>query len=307
VRLACAVLVLAGCGRIAFDPLGDGGAGDATSDAASLPAMCGAFQPGWVLDPAVPIASLASTANDSKPFLLPDGLTLYFISDRLGTNDVFVARRSVRGGPFGTPSRVPVLSTDSDESGISLSDSMEAFITTNRPGSQNQDLWVAQYDSANQVFLTPQQVTGGANTASWEYEPSTGPDGNVVYYVTENYAGFPGGGDPVFTSRQSMLNFTAPQLVAPMASVNNEYGFTVSANGLVAMVASDRDGAGTSFIFVSVRPSTAVGFPTPSRMPQLEVSTDQGHAVLSVDGCEILFGAQTGTTYQLYVARWRQP
>jgi hypothetical protein len=88
-RLVWLVLVAA-CGRIAFDPheLGDGSVD--TSDGAT--AACTSFGP-W----AVPqtIALLNSTSVDWGPHLSHDGLELVFASSRAGGNDgVFVATRA---------------------------------------------------------------------------------------------------------------------------------------------------------------------------------------------------------------------
>src|SRR5262245_9367826 len=65
-----AVLVLTSCGRIAFDPLGDAGPTDVTTDGA--PCALGPW--GNI----TPLTSLASSGDELGPALHPNGLELMF-------------------------------------------------------------------------------------------------------------------------------------------------------------------------------------------------------------------------------------
>jgi WD40 repeat protein len=55
--------------------------------------------------------SASSTASDASPFLLADKLTLYFDSNRDGTNDLYIATRPTPDAAFGTPQPIPELNT----------------------------------------------------------------------------------------------------------------------------------------------------------------------------------------------------
>lgn len=54
--------------------------------------------------------------KDMAPVPTPDGLGLYFASDRAGTFDVWLARRAQADAPFGAPAPVAELSTAESES-----------------------------------------------------------------------------------------------------------------------------------------------------------------------------------------------
>jgi hypothetical protein len=72
---------------------------------------------GSQFDNAVPVAGAVNTATaQDAPVITSDGLTLYFASNRAGTNDVYVATRTARTLPFGAATAVTELddSTASD-------------------------------------------------------------------------------------------------------------------------------------------------------------------------------------------------
>ncbi|HUS29568.1 MAG TPA: hypothetical protein VMZ53_13740 [Kofleriaceae bacterium] len=106
---AWALLLLGGCGRLAFDPL----ATDAPKgDAAILPPFVVGQQ----------IASLASPFADDDPTITPDGLELIFASDRTGNTDLYVSRRASRGDPWSAPTLIAELATVGVEKGPEYSD-----------------------------------------------------------------------------------------------------------------------------------------------------------------------------------------
>jgi hypothetical protein len=63
-----------------------------------------------------PIAEIDTAAAEHMPVLTPDGLALYFASNRLGkSDDVWIARRALASQPFGAPTLVAELSSDVDD------------------------------------------------------------------------------------------------------------------------------------------------------------------------------------------------
>src|SRR6059036_3507929 len=78
---------------------------------------------------------------DQSPALSPDGLSLYFASDRtggLGGVDLWVSRRASDRSPWGTPANLgPGINSSGIESGPNLSrDRHLLFFQSNRPGGQ---------------------------------------------------------------------------------------------------------------------------------------------------------------------------
>ena len=85
----------------------------------------------------VPITSVNSGGLDDDGYLMDDGLTLYFSSDRLnGLQDLFVTERPDLASPFGAPVPLTSLNTDKhDERDPFVSaDGHEIFFTSDRLG-----------------------------------------------------------------------------------------------------------------------------------------------------------------------------
>jgi len=83
-----------------------------------------------------PIVNSASA--DGTPALSPDGLSLYFDSDRpggLGGRDIWVSQRPTAGGPWGAPVNLgPTINTASSDYGPSFSpDGHWLFLNSNVP------------------------------------------------------------------------------------------------------------------------------------------------------------------------------
>lgn len=79
----------------------------------------------------------STTYLDSSPWFSPDGLTLYFESDRGGTSDLYIARRAQRSDAFGAPELIAELSTSTaTEQDIWVSpDGHHITFTSNRSGA----------------------------------------------------------------------------------------------------------------------------------------------------------------------------
>lgn len=82
-------------------------------------------------------------SEDASPTLTPDGLTMYFTSDRSGEFDVWSVQRSSRSAPFESARREPQLSEQGEEINISLSpDGREMFLSST--GDTRQELFIAK-------------------------------------------------------------------------------------------------------------------------------------------------------------------
>lgn len=64
-----------------------------------------------------PIVELNTGTNDENPGIAPDGLTLWFSSNRMGDLDIYVTTRADRGDPWNPPTRVAELSASGDDLG----------------------------------------------------------------------------------------------------------------------------------------------------------------------------------------------
>ncbi|HET9620554.1 MAG TPA: hypothetical protein VFP84_04235 [Kofleriaceae bacterium] len=98
----------------------------------------------------IPGNNLNTPFPDSHPHLTPDGLTLYWSSNRTdggaqGGTDIWLATRTSTAGEFANPTRVPELSSAMNESLSWISDDgCEAYLQSDRPGGLGaQDIYVA--------------------------------------------------------------------------------------------------------------------------------------------------------------------
>src|SRR2546423_5245357 len=99
-----------------------------------------------------------STASDQQPAISPDGLSLYFTSNRLpslGGFDMYVAQRASVYDPWGSPMNAgPALNTTFDEGNAAFSrDGRRLFFQSKRPGGLGGiDIWVAQRSNPQDDF-----------------------------------------------------------------------------------------------------------------------------------------------------------
>jgi hypothetical protein len=89
------------------------------------------------------ITELAGTGADQDPVLAPDGLTLYFASDRGLTDlDIFEATRPTTAAAFGSPRRLPTVnSTVTDGPSWVSRDQCRLYMSSARAGTP--DVYVA--------------------------------------------------------------------------------------------------------------------------------------------------------------------
>src|SRR6185437_4578934 len=103
-------------------------------------------------------ASINTPSADQSPALSPDGLSLYFASDRPGTLggiDLWVSRRASHHSPWGTPVNLGAgINSSSIESGPNLSpDGHLLFFQSNRPGGQgSNDIYVSHRADTDDDF-----------------------------------------------------------------------------------------------------------------------------------------------------------
>jgi Tol biopolymer transport system component len=132
-RRVWTMLLLAGCGRIAFDPLPSGSG----PDGGSIPA-CASYGP-WSAP--VLAATLSTALDDYGPALSADGLEVIFHRDEGaggGRLDLFRATRPDRASSFGAPDLISVLNSAQNEENATLStDGLTIYFTSDRSGATN--------------------------------------------------------------------------------------------------------------------------------------------------------------------------
>jgi Tol biopolymer transport system component len=92
-----------------------------------------------------PVGGIASPSDEGDPVVTPDGLTIYFRSDRaatVGGYNVYVATRADVGDAFSDVQLVPNVNTDADEGPSWISpDDCRLYLSSDVTGSN--DIYVA--------------------------------------------------------------------------------------------------------------------------------------------------------------------
>ena len=129
------------------------------------------------------ITELNTGGQETSPEVSPDGLSLYFTSNRgSGTSrNVWLSTRNSRADTWGTPALIAELSSSRDEANIAVrSDGLLAIIDSARDGER--DL----YRASNQggTWSTPEAIPGLAAGNRLEGSPSIANNGTIYFHVT---------------------------------------------------------------------------------------------------------------------------
>jgi hypothetical protein len=264
-----------------------------------------------------------SERGDGGPFLLKDGLHLFFMSNRGTTffnapSDIYVSHRETPDSPWGVPESLgPDINTPHDESFPMLTVSGRyLFFTSTRPGGCGaSDIYVAR--RLDKVSFTawgvPEnlgcQVNGPGNDPSptlFEDE-----DGTVYLYFSSGLR--PGGmgfGDIYVSTLQADGTFGQAGPVSEFNTPSNEVRPGIrQRDGLEIFFDSDGPGsmAGSPDLYSAERECTLCPWQAPVNLGPI-VNSDfiDGGAKLSFDGTELYFMSNRPGglgTQDIYVTR----
>jgi len=262
------VVQLAACGRVAFDPLGDGGAG-------------GVVDAGPCTEPFGAPVQLTSGVNVKDPTVSDDELEMY--SDDFGAGALFVWTRPTTSSPWGarTAAVLPPTNDTFNEFGASLTgDALTLYFTSTR--------------ASNAVVMRSSRAS---RTAPWELEEDSGPRGGADVRG-DNLEIF----SQDFTSpiRHMTRSSTAQpfangaDLVGPVNDGSLNGSPSISRDGLDLYFNSNRDG--DTELYVAHRSSTTADFTTVDRLGIVGSMPE-----ISADGRHLYFVVDSGT-YDLWLA-----
>lgn len=110
----------------------------------------------------VPVTELNTEARETGIALSPDGLIIWFSSDRDGGPgglDVFVASRSTRSAPFGPARLVSALSSSRDDLVSAVDPDLRTIYLARRDDDDDDyDLFLAERNDAQQEFGAPRAI-----------------------------------------------------------------------------------------------------------------------------------------------------
>lgn len=205
---------------------------------------------------ALPVKDINTTHNEGAPTLSADGQMLIFTACEtadgswggervgLGSCDLFYSTRTYNGWTPAQNLGNPVNSgTWESQPSFSANGRTLYFVRGKRTagGIKEQDIYYSFLD-ANNRWSPPQKVPGRVNTIFEEESVMIHPDGQTMYFSSNGHSGM--GGLDIYMSR--MLpngDWDAPvNLGYPINTFKDENSIQVTAEGNIALFASDREG-----------------------------------------------------------------
>jgi hypothetical protein len=273
------VTALGGCGRIGFAAMPDG------------PCVLGPWST------IQPIPELAGPGIAYGGQITPDGLTLYFDSNRGGDEEIYVTHRPDRMSPFAPPQHLAELgSPNFDGDATVAGDELELLFDRSVSGSMEilrttRATTTAMWDPPATIAI-PGSVAG----------PALSVDGLTLFYnsVLDNVSE----GEIYVTTRvQRNDPFEPGVAVAVLDGMPNRGYASVSPDGLLLLFEVESGQNGHLELWQSTRASPSDPFVTPERIPELASGTDDSDPSITADLRELFFASARGTgTPALYVA-----
>jgi len=194
---------------------------------------------------------------EGAPCLSHDGLSLYFVSSRPGSNgwtDIWVATRKGKGDPWDKPGNLgsivngPMWENNPSVSADGLALYFSEFMNIKSPrragGFGGADIWVATRESKDDSWRAPVNLGLTVSSSYHESSPSISRDELSLYLQSDRLGGF-GGGDIWVTTRRSKDQpwGTPVNLGPPVNSAHYEYNPDISSDGSTLYFVSERSGA----------------------------------------------------------------
>lgn len=243
-----------------------------------------------------------SAAADNNPTLSPDGLSLYFASDRpgaLGGTDLWVAQRTSRESPWEAPVNLGApISTTSADGGPALSvDGHLLFFHSARPGGQGgNDIWMARRADPNDDFgwEAPVNLGSDVNTPGDDQGPAyiASDAGGALYFNIGSLVLLEADVYRVEVGRDGRTRGPALPVTGLNDPAANDAAPTVRTDGREMLFWSTRGGGfGASDIWVSTRRSVHDAWSVPENLggPPLNTPSGELQPDLSPDGRTLLF------------------
>lgn len=234
--------------------------------------------------------------DDQTPTLSPDGLALYFASNRPGGSggiDLWAARRASANDPWGVPVNLgPTVNSSANEvTPFITEDGHRLYFATNRPGGAGDyDIVVSWRTDTHDDFAWEAPVNVGAPVNTPGQEAGVTIHGTEFYYAGQSTNG---SGLDIYVSRMDGSAFTAPEVVQELSSAADDRRPSIRGDGREMVFSSNRLGTiGLNDIWSATRPGNGVPWSTPVNVGAA-INTANGDVTpsLSRDGTMLLFAS----------------
>ncbi len=165
------------------------------------------------------VASFSGIDQDLEPFLSPNGLRLYFVSNR--PNDLkptvpknydiwFVERKNINDR-WSAPKNIgEPINTNEDEFYPSVAASNNLYFTRDGAGSKGKDdIFFAKWE--NGKYVTPVSMSDSINSTGYEFNAFIAPDESFLLYTCYNRTGGLGSGDLYISFNKENNDWTAAE------------------------------------------------------------------------------------------------
>lgn len=265
--------------------------------------------------------SVNSAFNEQHPAISPDGLSLYFVSDRpngLGGFDLWVAHRADRDSPWEDPVDIEALNSAASEFAPAFDPGGHVlfFGSERAEGCGGRDLWVSFRQNKRDDFGWEPPVNLGCavNSAGFDDGPAYFEDDETglgqLYFISNRPGGL-GDRDVWRTTRNWDGSFNPPVNVTELNSTTVEARPGIRRDGLEFFLTSQRPGSApmngvpSSDLWTAVRTSTLQPWSTPVNLGPLNSTAADAAPALSRDGATLYFNSSRPGGFgglDLYVA-----
>lgn len=272
-------LVVAGCGRVAFDPR----AGDAPAGTIDTPADARACTWSAFSTPQLLPAAVLSSSDDWFPTPTADGHRLFFYSFR---STAFAEIYEAPANPYGAAQGHAELEqgTNDIKWPTLTADGLDLIYGAHAVNGFN--LWEARRSVASGAFSGAVQLDA-ISTGDYDFGGFVSGDGLRLYFISERT------GPPV------LFEATRPDLASPFAIVMEHDELSLGANGPSVSPTVSDDGLelfysanpvnGQYDVFTARRTALGAAFGTPQPVPDLDSAMDDIGLRLSRDGTTMYF------------------
>jgi hypothetical protein len=287
------LIVLAGCGRIAFDELrtGDAAAGDGAADTTCWLA----WRAQTVRLGAPRQLTELGAAQHGDAFPSFDGRTLYYVEE-VGNAEIHYATRPEGGIAWTPQGAIAELSNPASDVKLTLSaDELVGVFSSNRAGADFQ-LWHVTRPTKTAPFSVPSQaLLGNTNTAFDDFDAHLTPDGLHLYYAPDS-----GGGQLIQLYTRAIVTdaFAFDRSLFEIQQTGTYSDPSVSPDELVIVYA----GLASGELFYALRTTTSVNFEPPQLVPDVDGGGRQTDVEVSSDGCELYFSSTRTGTKEIFVS-----
>jgi len=241
-----------------------------------------------------------SSAWDSDPIVLADGLSLFFDSTRpggYGNLDVWVTTRETVQDPWGQPVNLgpPINSAADEASGDISPDGLEFYFISNRSGgSGGHDIWVTTRETIQDSWGDPVNLGSTVNSSANDWGGCISADG-LSFFFSSNRSGGHGIHD-LWVSTRPTLSDPWGEPVNLGSKINSsvyDYSPMLSPDGLRLFFSSNRlSEYGDWTIWVTERATREDNWGAPANLgPAINSWADQENPYISTDGSTLYFAS----------------